>query len=151
MGNVAAIRTAIADKLRTVNEIGPVHEYERYAKTDAGIAALYQSGDQLRGWHIRRVRGRATSPSVGRVLVDYDWELRGVLSLQDATATEIQFDGLMESIAEAFQADESLGGAVVTTVLPDRAGIQLIESQPVMFAGKLCHFARLGLTTRFYR
>ena len=151
MTSVAAIRTAIADKLRAVPDIGRVHEYERYARNDSGFAALYRSGEQIRGWYVRLVGARETSPAIGRHVSDHDWQIRGVMALQDESATELQFDDLVEAIAAAFRADETLGDVVATTILPARAGIQLIDSSPAMFAGTLCHFTRLGLTTRFYR
>ena len=56
-------------------------------------------------------------------------------------------DALVDAIAEAFELDPSLGGRVRVRQQADPAGITLEEATPVMFAGVLCHAARLRLVT----
>jgi hypothetical protein len=78
------------------------------------------------------------------------------MSLDDAAASELVFDDLIESIRDAFAADETLGGTVAQCAVPDdgsgngESGIQLDDTGPAMFAGVLCHVCRLGLNTIRY-
>ena len=58
-----------------------------------------------------------------------------------------RLDRLIEAVRVAFRHDETLGGVVETTMSDGRAGPQLDDSGPAMFAGVLCHHARLTLST----
>jgi hypothetical protein len=77
------------------------------------------------------------------------WRISGFMSLEDSSASEIVFDNLVEAVCDAFRSDETLGGLIAGTVMdsPNVAGIQVEDSGPVMFAGVLCHSARLVLYT----
>ena len=145
--SLETIRAAIVDKLDSIPGIGRVHSYERFASTNAKFVELYATGGQIRGWHVRRVATTQTSYAVGRWQTVHVWEVRGYVSLSDADASEIALDALVESIRAAFHADDSLGGVVDTCERPDSAGVQLVDSGPVMFAGVLCHGVRLKLYT----
>lgn len=147
--SLEAARAAIVATLEGLS-IGPVHSYERYAATNTGLLALYSTEGVLGGWYVRRVRTSESSPSLGRHVERIEWEIRGFLGLQDAAATELQFDAQIEAIRDAFRADETLGGAVAATVSDDTAGIQVEDSGPVMFAGALAHACRLRLITITY-
>ncbi|MCU7934115.1 MAG: hypothetical protein KZQ99_04450 [Candidatus Thiodiazotropha sp. (ex Dulcina madagascariensis)] len=144
------IREAIAALLETVPAVGQVHRFERYAKNRTDMRVFYQQGEQVLGWHIRRVRTTEHSDYPGRWSRVYRWELRGYLSLDDESQTELQFDNVIEQICAVFRADDTLGGSVDTCIVGNEAGIQVLESYPVMFAGVLCHSARLALNTRIY-
>ncbi|MCP4700274.1 MAG: hypothetical protein GY862_25995 [Gammaproteobacteria bacterium] len=50
----------------------------------------------------------------------------------------------MKQFSERLQ---TLGGVVCSTVDDSQAGIQIVDSMPVMFAGVLCHSAKLKLNT----
>ncbi len=157
MPTVAEIRNAIVATINTVAGIGQVSGYERYAKQSADMLTFYRTqddgggADKILGWHVRRVATREISPDVGRYVVDHDWQIRGFMSLVDAEETELAFDALIEAVRDAFRDDDTLGGVVDSMITDERAGVQVSESVPVMFAGVLCHSARLSLTTRHYQ
>jgi hypothetical protein len=142
------IRNAIAGVISSVPDVGQVHTFERYAKDRSDMQKFYQTGTQILGWHIRRVRTTEDSPYLQRWSRVYRWEIRGYLSLDDSEQTELQFDNLVEDICVAFRADDTLSGLVDTCIIGKEAGIQVLESYPVMFAGVLCHSAKLALNTR---
>jgi len=151
---VSAVRAAIAANLAAVPDIGMVHNYERYAKEYDALQALYvtqiDGANQLRGWYVRRTGRRQSSPSLGRYVITESWLVKGFMALADDTESELVFDALCEAVIEAFRADETLGGAVASTVMDDgTAGLQM-DCGPVMFAGILCHSASLTLSTRRY-
>lgn len=147
--SLETVRAAIVATLEGLN-IGPVHRYERYAATHSGLLALYTADGVLGGWYVRRVRTVETSPALGRYVEQIEWEIRGYMGLQDAAGTELLFDGEIEDIRDAFRADETLGGAVATTVSEAGAGIQVEDSGPVLSAGVLAHACRLRLITITY-
>lgn len=154
-----SIRAAIGAVIKAVPRIGVVHPYERYVKDEASFRRLYMwqpperaSPPEMRGWFIRRLATRELDDTSTKTEIQIDWQIRGFMALQDALASEITFDGLIEQMRAGFRADLSLGGQL-DVELPAGAplGPQLVESAPYMLAGVLCHGARLDWTTRFNR
>lgn len=144
------IRTAIVTRLEAVAGIGVVQPYERYAKDLARLRELYVYQSQVRGWFVRRAGWRETAQAGELRTVDTRWQIRGYLSLDDDGASELAFDALVHLIHEAFRADDTLGGIVDSLWTDQAAGVQGDDLGPVMFAGVLCHGARLSLTTRHH-
>lgn len=150
--STAVIRDAIRDVMLAVPDIGMVHRYERYAKDLSALKALYLSPahGQLRGWFIRRVKVQETSMTRPRSVELTRWRIQGLMALDDATESELAFDALIEQLRDAFRINGTLNGTVAASGLPDgsETGLQLEDAGPVMFAGVLCHGARLALHTR---
>ena len=150
---VQQIRDTIKTMMLTVANVGVVHAYERYTAQQSKLAEFYKDGTsgRLQGWHIRRVSTRETYIDIGRWVIDHDWQIFGFMAIGDADATEETFDTLIESIRTVFRDDPSMGNLVFNTVIDEKnnqAGMQVEEAVPVLFAGVLCHSARIGLTTR---
>lgn len=153
--SVAAARAAIVACLNGVTDIGIVHAYERYANDLARLKALYYSPSHsaVRGWYVRRVTTVEDGNNQGRTVERVQWRIVGVMSLDDAAASELAFDALIEGVRNAFASDETLGGTVDQCTTPDEnreSCIQLDDCGPVMFGGVLCHACRLRLTTVRY-
>ena len=153
MATAALVRAAIKAKLLTVANIGQVHGFERYAKTEKAMRDFYYDVAQTRiiGWNISRVRFARTELDVGELRrVDF-WRITGFMGLEDADSTELLMDSLVEDIATAFKSDPTLGGNVDMILDGGNPrngyGIQADDMGPVMFAGHLCHRARLSLVT----
>ncbi len=145
------VRAAIVATLESVPGIGVVHAYERYAKKVGEFAALYQRDDLLLGWYVHRRAERTATIGVGHDTTTTEWLITGYRALEDDVASALAFDSLVDAVIDAFRADHTLGGVVGSIVDPDtKEGPGLIESQPVMFAGVLCHRAILRLVTRVY-
>lgn len=152
--SLSAIRAAIVAKLAAVPDIGRVHNYERFAAHEKQFRELYATAEgRILGWHVRRVATREVSGAVGISMQVVTWRLTGVMALADAGASELAFDDRVEAVRDAFRADETLGG-VVADICDLTAGegekehgIQVERSEPVMFAGVLCHRVQLALTT----
>jgi hypothetical protein len=145
-----AVRTAIRDLMLTVPEIGVVHLHERYAADLAKLKQLYGYDGHVRGWFIRRTAVRETGIALPRYLEVNRWQIRGVLSLNDETSTELVMDSLIEGVRDVIRDNPSLNNTVTKTGLlqPNaERGLQLEDFGPVMFGGVLCHGARLSLTT----
>lgn len=148
--SLLAIRTAIANELLAIPNIGVVHTYERYATDLAQLKALYLSGGELRGWFIRRETTREIGIAIPRYLEVVQWQIRGFMALNDANASELEFDDLVEAIRDRFRNNSSLSGTVTKTGLLQPSaerGVQLDDFGPFMFAGVLSHGARIRLVT----
>ena len=105
--------------LSSVPDIGRVHDRERYAKDNAVFAALFlyePAGGQkhLRGWTLRRTATREHSPNIARTLNEHTWTLRGYLAFNDADASELVLDDLVEQLAQQYNLDY-IGREVIRT------------------------------------
>lgn len=155
---VEQLRTAIKAKIESVANIGLVHDYERYLKESSKLLTLYsttlQTGTRIYGWHFRRVRTVEQLVSTGRNYTDHYWRMRGFMGLDDTDATEKKFDVQIELIRDAFRAAPNLGFTDVDTHFAEananQGGVNVEESEPVLFCGVLCHAARMALITRVY-
>lgn len=150
--SLSNVRAAIVSTLSAVPNIGVVHSYERYSHDLATLKKLYFSSahNQLRGWFVRRVGTRENGILPPRYLEVATWQIRGVMSLEDAAGTEKVMDELIEAVRDAFRVDRTLGGTVTKlgTLQPNsERGPQLDDFGPVMFGGALCHGVRLSLVT----
>lgn len=143
------IRDAIAAAMATIPDIGKVQKFERFAKAEKEFKVFYEHQGQIRGWNIRRITRNENSQGLGISNVVNKWRISGFMSMADADASELVFDDLVEAVCAKFRADEMLGGLIAGTWLenPNVAGVQVEDSGPVMFAGVLCHSARLILYT----
>lgn len=151
---IANIRSAIKTTLETVTNIGVVNDYERYTNQQSALQAQYAATisdvKQIRGWHIRRLSKREIFVDTGRWSLLNLWRIRGFMALNDSDASEKTFDDLLSAADDAFRNNDSLGGVVTTCIHPEsgEAGLQLVDSKPVLFAGVLCHNAELNLYTQ---
>lgn len=161
MSTPVQIRDALLARLTATpglgEQLGVVHAFERYANSLRELGPLYKpgGGKELRGWFLRRVTARPVVASNLHLEVETLWRLRGYLALEDADASELTMQGLADAVMLDLWAagDETLGGLVVN--LGPRGGErpgtpwgwQLVDFQPVQFAGVLCHMAALELTT----
>ncbi|MBL3601298.1 MAG: hypothetical protein JMN25_15775 [gamma proteobacterium endosymbiont of Lamellibrachia anaximandri] len=150
MADLKTVKQAVVDKLASVTGIGKVQGYERYAKRNSDMLALYKEGSQVLGWYVRRTKTSESSDYPGRWDRTYSWVIRGFMGLDDSEQTELLFDDLIEASCAAFRDDDTLGGVVDTCIIGNEAGIQVQDSGPVMFAGVLCHSATLALNTRVW-
>lgn len=156
--SVIAIRSAIVAVLNGVPNIGVVHNRERHAADQAKLKALYYDAriGQIRGWFVRRLTTQETGQLRTDTVEHIRWRIVGVMAFDDASESELTFDALIESVRDAFRADDTLDGTVDQCSVPVDGGgagesaIQLDDSGPVMFGGVLCHSARLGINTIRY-
>lgn len=154
--SVATHRAALVSLLNSVPDIGRVHEYQRYSREENTFRGLYLFNappmqPHLRGWQVSHTGQERRTLGVGRVLKQHFWTLRGYLVLNDGFASELVFDDLCEAIADAYQADPTLGGVNTAEMFGDGPdGVQKRDAGPVLFCGVLCHSAVLQLETWEY-
>ncbi len=143
------IKQAIVNVLNSVPEIGKVQPYQRYASRNNKLDDFYKDEPkgQIRGWFVRQGSWRQSLQVASCSERTRIWRIQGFMSLNDDQQSEVVFDDLLERINAAFMADRTLGGTVKRIGDNNEYGIQLDDVGPVMFAGVLCHGAKLRLTT----
>lgn len=152
MATLEEVRGEIVARMRSVPNIGIVHDHEPYA-TDMGALRRYYVSEiggenLLRGWFVRRVaKERARFSKEGRTITN-EWQIRGYMALCEETGSEKAFDAIIEAISARFDGDDYLVSLWLDTVVEDVAGLQLVSHEPVLFAGTLCHAAEMRLYTR---
>jgi hypothetical protein len=146
-------------QLNTVSGIGTVHSYQRYADREKQLADLYQNNGRLHGWFIRRVSVVEKVFGTGDNIEQSIWLIRGYLAINDVSASELEFDALLDSIRAVFRVDAgdpwqaiNVSGDYVSTLYTDQPskeqiGFSVLDSQPVLFSGVLCHSAECQLIT----
>ena len=145
------IRAAIKATLEKVPNSGVIHEYERFSKDPKSFSAMYLKNNALLGWHIRRlnISEQKFSSMYNRVTIT--WRIRGFAGLVDGAGSELVFDELIDNIRAAFRRlpvlCDQAGEELAKTVVNGQAGVQVQNSEPVMFAGVLAHRVTLALTT----
>jgi hypothetical protein len=149
--STAAVRAALVSMIAGIADIGQVYGFERFAGNNADFQALYLQADKtVRGWFVQRVAERRAGVASGRVLVTTRWLITGYVSLVDASASAVTADTLADAIIAAEGADPTLGGVARGLPIEGAAGVQLAESDTVMFAGVLCHRLRLALDVQSF-
>ncbi len=146
--SVTEIRDAILDKFNDVNDIGKVHNRQRYTKDQMNFRAWFIENEKLLGWTVSRKSSKEVPEDSLYNKAVHRWQIKGYMALEDAEETEILFDDLVEKLRASFRKDETLGGVVDSTYTDGIAGLQLDDTGPVMFAGVLCHAATLTLATK---
>jgi hypothetical protein len=154
---IAAIRAAVAAVIAAVPEIGVVHDRERYAASNAKLAALYQwtspGGEKLlRGWFVE-FRSQSTGKRVGRRTETLTWEICGLIGFDDDGDSAGVAGRLTAAVKTAIEADPALGGVVNRLGRPeegDEGTVFIAAVEPVTFAGLICHRARLTFTTEHF-
>jgi len=150
------IRDWIVSQLNTVANIGTVHGYQRYADREKQLADLYQHNGRLHGWFVRRTAVLDTGKSNKEKTT---WLIRGYLAINDATASELEFDSLLDAIRDKFfrlESDyETIAGQLIKLSSISSSGeieigFSVLDSQPVLFAGVLCHSAICQIVTTRY-
>lgn len=151
MSAAADIRAAIVAALEAVPNIGVVQNRERNGQLPA-LKSLYTSDGRLHGWFVRRLAVQEAARIQPRSVEFTTWRLQGFMAFDDEGASELLFDDVIEGIRDQFRSNDTLGGVVAQCSLPDGSagGIQMPDAGPVMFAGVLCHAARLVLHTVRY-
>lgn len=138
---IAEMRAAIVAKLESVPDVGVVHRYERFAKDWTTFINLFKAGDGvIKGWMVTRRSAPSKWNELTPLLRAHEFLLRGFRGLNDAAATEIEFEADIETIQNSFDRDPMLGGAVFYGSGP----LEVRRVEPRIFGNVLCHYAELG-------
>ena len=148
---LADIREQTKTILSGVSGIGVVHDYDRLAVDVATLKKFFQDSEgRINGWTI----AREATPERWLTNIDYErvfeMTIRGYYGLQDAAASEIVFQDLIEAICDKFRGNDTLNGTC-ETICPEfgnmvgKSGLQVAVVEPRMFGSILCHYVELRL------
>lgn len=139
----AKILDAIVGTMNSVPDVGPVHRYERTSRSPAKFLELMRDGiNRTNGWTVRR-RSTASRRGASNIVIErvHVFEINAMFGpVDDLEASEETFQGILESIYQAFRVDYTLGGACLLAGQVQIEDVDLIE-----FHGTLYHFAALSL------
>lgn len=138
----AAIRAKIKSTLEGVSGIGQVYDWNRYSRSLAKLLALLRDASgNLLGWEITRrsvSQVRGTMPSLYR---HHTYAIHGIMSVDDASASEKTLQALVDDIMDAFKNDPTLGGVCMNS---DPLQVVTIDYEDIN--GTLYHVIELRLT-----
>ena len=133
------IRTEIKTILSAVDGIGVVHDYVRWANEWSKFLDLFKdSNNKVNGWMISRISTPSKRDNMSTLKRRHLFRMEGFYGLQDSSATEIVFQGVVEDIQDAFDSQYSLGGHALNS-----GPVQVIIIENRVFGKVLCHYARL--------
>lgn len=152
----STILSGIKAKVEGASSGAKVYDYERWSANWATMLALFKTSSGLiHAWMISRIATTRQYQSIGDAERAYIFRLRGVYGLDDSAGTEKTFQAVINAIADAFEADLTLGDTCLT-LAPDwgpmaaQVGLQVLDVDIRMFGTVLCHHAdcRLCATER---
>lgn len=152
----STIRDQIKTILAGVAGIGVVHNRRRWTIDFDQMKSLYgksetvngQSLVRINGWTIHRVATPEGRDTVGETVRQYQFLIEGYYSFDDrddadpdaVSPSQILLDTLIEAICDAFRPAPTLNDTAFTF---EPIQVETVEER--MFAGILCHYARLRL------
>lgn len=129
------MRDYLKTLLKAVASVGTVHDYYRFLKGKKRvIAALFEDGI-LNTWFIQKVGEVNVWEGPGMLLTTHIVNILGILSVDDAAASEKTFLGIEADVMTALCADYTLGGTCFQLKAPTLKG-----PQHKAFAGILTHY-----------
>lgn len=142
------VRTAIVNRIKQLGLTDRVYEFERFADRIEDLKALYVHDGSIKGGFIQRVSGVEDEHGTCAPYLDR-WQLSLYQSWSDSSASALTFDDWIDSIINAFERGKALDSSETFDLSANgqAGGVVLLASQPVKFAGALCHSATLQLTT----
>jgi len=142
------VRTAIVERIKQLGLTSKVYEFERFADRVEDFKALYVHSGEIKGGFIQRVSGSEDERGTCAPYLDR-WQLSLYQSWSDGSESALTFDDWIDSIIDAFERGEALDSSETFDLSANgqTGGVVLLASQPVKFAGVLCHSATLQLTT----
>ena len=145
------IREQIKATLSSVDGVGIVHDYERWASTWQKFLELFKDADgKINGWVFSRVAMAKVLTSTTGEEKAHIFRFMGVRGLSDDDATGVLFDDLIEDIVDAFAVDDTLGGTCEYCTpewgpMEGKAGMQTEKIEVRKFGSVLCHYGELKL------
>jgi len=143
--SLKTIRNTLKALLLTVDGIGVVHDYERWSANWSDLLKHYESYGRLNGWALSRKASPSEWTAMPEAERRHTIQITGIYSLNDAAASELVFQDLIEAIVDqvnrAVVADPTFGGACLTA-----SPLEVKTVEPRMFGEVLCHYCELTIT-----
>lgn len=127
--------------MAAVDGMGVVHEYVRFSTTWEAFLDHFKDADgKINGCVITRVATPSAYGPRNRQEREHQFLIRFYYGLKDDTATELDFQELIEAACTALSADGDLGGWTHAAGPPQ---VKVVE--PRLFGKVLCHYGEIEL------
>lgn len=138
---------ALKAQIETIPDIGSVHDYHRMGSSLADAATKYgwtdASGNKrIRGWSLSRrsTETKYTGAPAGYGEDVHTIEVRGLMGLNDAEATEKTFQQLIEAVRQKLRVSFQ---PTATSFISDAPRVERVEIR--QFGEVLCHYAEIAV------
>ena len=135
---------ALERVVSAVDKVGVVHTFERYAADPDTFDSLFRTTvgnrKQIRAWTITRNATSAVASQFDKVTRTYTYTVRGYMGYEDKTATELEFQELIELVMDALDQQDDLDE---TAVLYSVGPSQLRTLELRQFGSVLVHYAEI--------
>ena len=168
------IRSAIAEIIANVTNVGSVHSELRYISKPSELAELYRyDRDEwddkkrklYRGFAIQRAAagdvtdvatGHETLTAMGRQARPYSFQIVGHSSFLDGAATEEEFEAVVDAVMDQLDRQHRLGGKADAALAADGRVLSSGPSRATAFefrqlAGILCHYVEITFNVIYER
>lgn len=136
-------RTQLITRLKALNTLGQLHEFERYSKNTSDLAKLYAHNGIVAGGFLRWTTAKTSMYALGAFEHRHVFELVLIRGWNDAEQSQLVFDQSIELLQTSFETDQRVGDWICTE--SDAFGFELVRNEPAMFAGVLVHYAVLRI------
>ncbi|PCI62043.1 MAG: hypothetical protein COB35_05010 [Gammaproteobacteria bacterium] len=146
--NIAKISAAIVALLNSA-QLGTFYEKERFTKNTRDMAALY--GEEVNGGYIRLSSRKRVNDYDNRHVITLRFQIVYLLVFSDENDSQLTFEDNLELFDDVFMTtDEIEASTQASHRTDDSTGLTVDDTQPVMFAGVLCHRALMNITVEYF-
>ncbi len=141
----AEIAQAIARRIAGVADVGQVHEYQRYFNDEKTFKVLFfdETNERGCGWTVTRESWEEVHKSNMSNERRSTFVIRGYMGTDDANRSEIEFQKLVDSVSEVFEAQIDLDETIELTEPPQ---LRLCAYGDLF--GVRCHHCEIGLVVQ---
>jgi hypothetical protein len=138
----SAVRQKVFEIISAVPNVGKVYNYERWAVDWNKFINLFKdtASSRILGWEICRGGMQSQKIDVIEESRTHGFKAKGYMAVNDAQASDIEFNAIIEAICNAFKGNHTLGGTCL-----DAGPVAVPIIEPRMFGSVLCHYAELNI------
>lgn len=111
----ATVRAQIKSTLEGVSGMGAVHDYYRQSRSVAKFLELIRSDGMVNGCMIRRRKTSTTRDTVATLKRSHHFWISFIYEMDDANASEVTFQALLEAVYTAFKSDITIGDTCINS------------------------------------
>lgn len=150
---LATVRQALVDLLSNVSGVENVYPRKRWWRTIDDLPT--DSEGRIQWWEVYVAGMRVMPVAYSLACYYYTFQIDGYLAINDETASQNTFEGMVEDVCDAIVSDLDLGGVVQFGNYPDHGqagtvGLPVVELGVATMSGRSggLHQCRITLVLR---
>jgi len=146
--SVTGILGQIKSIIAGVTGVGKVYTFRRWVPQDKDFQNAVVTGNRINFWDIYRANSEERWPNEFQFQRVHNIVVRGFLSAKDASASEQEFQSIVERVSHRFRlkANRTLNGTVESLGSGDLQGLHLSSIDYGMVHNALCHVVQGRIT-----